>query len=881
MGVIKTPMKTKLLLGVIALLVCFSFPSAGATRTLTINASGNGTVTRNPTNSAYPNGVVVTLTAVPGSNWVFTSWSGDLSGTANPVNVIMDADKVINATFTEIPTYQLTVLTTGAGFVSPSSGTYVSNSSVVMAATPSSGWVFTGWSGDLTGTGNPANLTMSGPKTVTATFGQLPAITAQPQSTSVSVGSTANFNVTAIGGSLQYEWHFAGSLLAGADQPSLTIPNVQSAHAGDYYVVVRNSYGVTTSQVATLTVDCAGTNVVSVCTDAALRQAVEIGGTVRICCNGTITLTNQIEVAKDTVIDASGQSVLISGNNQVRLFNVATGVTFVVSNAILANGRHTGATKFYDWPGFAGRGAAIQSLGGYVQLYSVILSNNVAIGGTGVLGGAEGSGFGGAVFCAGGSLLLQNVMAVSNLATLSGANSTDMSALAGGGAIYIENAMATILNSTLLGNATITPSGSVPKPARAGAFYQQSGNALFSNCVISANLSRVNPISQPLAGGSTTAEGGALFLAEGTCRLENSRVENNHALGANNNYRSSAGRGFGGGIFNSADLVISSSLISSNRASAGYGGTGDPGYGGGLFNVGTVVVVNTTFAHNLVRGGNGGAWGTPDGFSGGSAFGAGAFNGGDLNLTNTTITANSASGGNAATSGALNGSAYGGGVFNTGTVTAVHCTFGANSVATGRHSTSSGYTTEAVVALGANLANTNGSISLHSSLLADSGTNGNAWGVLIDAGYNISSDGTANFSSGSSFNFTDPKVLPLANNGGLTPTMALADTSPAIDWAPAAGAPATDQRGSARPYGDGADVGAFEVGPPLPRVNASSAGSTLRISFNARAGMTYRIERSADLITWQTVETITTEGVVARDFARGATKAFYRVNCSW
>src|ERR1044071_7383121 len=93
---------------------------------------------------------------------------------------------------------------------------------------------------------------------------------------------------------------------------------------------------------ADFSADCAGTNVVSDCTDIALRQAVSTGGVVRLCCNGTITLTNTINITNDVTLDGSGQNVAISGNNAVRLFNVSTGVTFTASNVWLINGWNIG-----------------------------------------------------------------------------------------------------------------------------------------------------------------------------------------------------------------------------------------------------------------------------------------------------------------------------------------------------------------------------------------------------------------------------------------------------------------------------------------------------------------------------------------------------------
>lgn len=63
--------------------------------TLTVTLDGSGSVTKNPDETFYPSGTVVSLTAVPADGWVFTGWSGDLSGVANPATVTMDSNKDI------------------------------------------------------------------------------------------------------------------------------------------------------------------------------------------------------------------------------------------------------------------------------------------------------------------------------------------------------------------------------------------------------------------------------------------------------------------------------------------------------------------------------------------------------------------------------------------------------------------------------------------------------------------------------------------------------------------------------------------------------------------------------------------------------------------
>jgi uncharacterized repeat protein (TIGR02543 family) len=79
------------------------------------------------------------------------------------------------------PCYSLTttVSPAGGGIVTPSSGgncgdKYYSGTSVNLTATPNSGYIFSGWSGDITGSSNPASVTMDSDKTITANFSIAP-----------------------------------------------------------------------------------------------------------------------------------------------------------------------------------------------------------------------------------------------------------------------------------------------------------------------------------------------------------------------------------------------------------------------------------------------------------------------------------------------------------------------------------------------------------------------------------------------------------------------------------------------------------------------------------------------------------------------------------
>ncbi len=83
-----------------------------------------------------------------------------------------------------------------------------------------------------------------------------PTIITQPSSVSVSVGNSAAFTVAASGTApLSYQWQRNGDDLAEANTASYTIPATTLSDSGaTFRVIVSNSAGSTTSQVATLTV---------------------------------------------------------------------------------------------------------------------------------------------------------------------------------------------------------------------------------------------------------------------------------------------------------------------------------------------------------------------------------------------------------------------------------------------------------------------------------------------------------------------------------------------------------------------------------------------------------------------------------------------------
>jgi hypothetical protein len=144
--------------------------------TLTVSTVGSGTVALNNTGPNYHYGDAVRLTANPTIGWSFDHWSGDLTGSSNPATLIITGNMAVTATFVQINyTLTVTVSPVGSGSVTLNNTgpDYHYGDHVQLSAGPNIGWVFDHWSGDLTGSANPATLTITGNMAVTATFVQI------------------------------------------------------------------------------------------------------------------------------------------------------------------------------------------------------------------------------------------------------------------------------------------------------------------------------------------------------------------------------------------------------------------------------------------------------------------------------------------------------------------------------------------------------------------------------------------------------------------------------------------------------------------------------------------------------------------------------------
>ena len=175
--------------------------------TLTVNAGSNGSVILNPAGGTYPAGMTVQLTANPNTGYAFSGWSGALSGTTNPITITMDGNKTVGAAFSQLQQFTLTTNVVGNGSITlnPAGGTYPQGTVVQLTAVPATGYAFSGWSDDLTGSTNPTTITMNAAKTVTATFTVLP-----PQPAGVCADFEFGYTVGQVIGT-HADWFDSGS----------------------------------------------------------------------------------------------------------------------------------------------------------------------------------------------------------------------------------------------------------------------------------------------------------------------------------------------------------------------------------------------------------------------------------------------------------------------------------------------------------------------------------------------------------------------------------------------------------------------------------------------------------------------------------------------
>ncbi len=344
-----------------------------------------------------------------------------------------------------------------------------------------------------------------------------------------------------------------------------------------------------------------------------------------------------------------------------------------------------------------------------------------------------------------------------------------------------------------------------------------------------SGLSIASGVNQGASGAGTAngngapARGGGIFNA-GNLALVNCTVTQNQAIGGDSapNYADS-GYGAGGGIYSEGVLAVTNCTLSFNSASSGdAGGQVGAAEGGGIY-FGSGALVNCTIASNSVSGGSS-EFGNGGDCHGGGLYVVDTGIPNEVTLLSCTISGNNSTGGDSPFGG-FAGGGWGGGIDIDGNASPVV----QNTLVSGN-------------SLVAGMANED------NSFIPVLLTGTNVYGSVFSGGFNLigQSDGSSGWiASGNGADLLgttaalDPLLGQLQNNGGPTPTMALAASSAAVDQGYSFGL-TTDQRGLQRPYnflgqsyppgGDGSDIGAFELLPSSPVLNLAKF-SNYNLSF--------------------------------------------------
>jgi beta-glucanase (GH16 family) len=258
-----------------------------------------------------------------------------------------------------------------------------------------------------------------------------------------------------------------------------------------------------------------------------------------------------------------------------------------------------------------------------------------------------------------------------------------------------------------------------------------------------------------------------------------------------------------GGVLNNGDLTLDHVVLSGNTMATDAGDFWQGG--GGIYNGdgASLNLVDSTVAGNTAR------------WSGGGVY---SFFNSKTTIVRSTISGN--------TSGDV-----GGGIRSLGSMTITNSTISGNT-ATGWHGGAIFHTDGAMEIESSTITNNKGPDWAASTIfngsfggpaptlkLTNTIVSGNQWyacdhwtgaNTLISGGHNLVQDDTCSPVASDKVG-ADPKLGPLADNGGPTQTHALLAGSQATDAADGVTSPATDQRGVTRPQGLLPDIGAYEA----------------------------------------------------------------------
>jgi hypothetical protein len=198
--------------------------------------------------------------------------------------------------------------------------------------------------------GNVAGTTTSNSATLTVNVP--PSITTQPTSQTITAGQAATFSVTASGTApLSYQWRKNGTAISGATSSSYTTPAETTADNGaQFTVMVSNSVGNITSNVATLTVNSVPGPLVA-STSTLTFGSVNVGSSSILSVNFTNSGSSNVTVSSVSISGAGFTPTGVSNGQIITPGQVVTlNVTFAPAATGSVNGSVTVASNASNSP---------------------------------------------------------------------------------------------------------------------------------------------------------------------------------------------------------------------------------------------------------------------------------------------------------------------------------------------------------------------------------------------------------------------------------------------------------------------------------------------------------------------------------------------------
>ena len=188
----------------------------------------------------YAEGTIITIGAIPRNGYRFKQW--DDGNTDNPRTITVTEDHRYIASFEEIPTYTITVLSGNEAFGHVTGGgIYPEGSIITITAIPSPRYVFTQWNDG--NTDNPRQITVVGDATYIATFNRgngieeniNPEISIYPNPTSDMLYITSSETISSV-----EIVNITGQVVSRMELCNDNVAcNVEELKAGMYFVKIR------------------------------------------------------------------------------------------------------------------------------------------------------------------------------------------------------------------------------------------------------------------------------------------------------------------------------------------------------------------------------------------------------------------------------------------------------------------------------------------------------------------------------------------------------------------------------------------------------------------------------------------------------------------